>query len=540
MRVIVEPEPNLRACVVVPARNEEDLVGRCLQALADQRLISPEEYEVILVLDGCTDETESRAREAKIRNPRLRLHLLDGPAEGAGHARRVGMEAACARLLGMGRGKGLIASTDADTVVAPDWVSAQLGCVDHGARAIGGRIELGDDENLPTDIAGWRAERGKQRQADLLSESRKEGPRYLEHWQFSGASLALTAEVYEEIGGLEPHAALEDENLERILRQRSISIERPLSVTVTTSARLVGRARHGLARDLALATWFRTNTYKADDFDAKEIRARKKHSVGVVLVAQEDDRALLHTLEEILPYERSGLLDEVLVVCTDASISDLPPATHIRRAGDLAPDFGPVRGYGDVLWRAISAVKSEVLLFLEPGIGAASVPALIWPLLEREELALVKGFRSQLDGHPDIVARPLINLYRPELAGFVEPLSRNFAARRSLLETLPFPVGDGVSLSLLFDAAEQVGVDMLAQAKVGGDQPCNPFIYSSEAAYAIQAAAANRTQMQGDLVPGPLFLPTSDGLETRRVPLEERPSLANLSLPTCAGQTSGQ
>jgi hypothetical protein len=172
------------------------------------------------------------------------------------------------------------------------------------------------------------------------------------------------------------------------------------------------------------------------------------------------------------------------------------------------------------------------LLFLEPGMGAASVPALIWPLLEREELALVKGFRSQLDGHPDIVARPLINLYRPELAGFVEPLSRNFAARRSLLETLPFPVGDGVSLSLLFDAAEQVGVDMLAQAKVGGDQPCNPFIYSSEAAYAIQAAAANRTQMQGDLVPGPLFLPTSDGLETRRVPLEERPSLANLSLPT--------
>ena len=245
--MLAAPDPSLRACVIVPAQNEEDLVGQCIRALANQDSVSPAEYEVILILDGCTDETESRAREAAHKAPDLRLHFLDGPGEGAGHARRVGMEAACSRLLGLGRETGLIASTDADTVVDPDWLAAQFECLERGARAIGGRIELSNDAGLPNGVAGWRSERGNRRHMDLLSGSTPEGkrPGYLEHWQFSGASLSLTAEVYREIGGLEPRAALEDEHLERILYQRGIPIERPLSVRVTTSARLVGRGRTG-------------------------------------------------------------------------------------------------------------------------------------------------------------------------------------------------------------------------------------------------------------------------------------------------------
>ena len=74
-----------------------------------------------------------------------------------------------------------------------------------------------------------------------------------EHWQFSGASLALTAETYARVGGLEPRATLEDEGLEQILREQSIPIERLLSVRATTSSRLEGRASQGLAHDLAAA-----------------------------------------------------------------------------------------------------------------------------------------------------------------------------------------------------------------------------------------------------------------------------------------------
>ena len=127
------PHPALKASVVVPAPNEEALVGSCLEALAEQEGISPEEYEVLLVLDRCTDKTEARAREIAEAHPRLELHFLDGPGKGSGHARRMGMELASARLLSLGRPGGLIASTDADTVVAPDWLAAQLRAVSRGA-----------------------------------------------------------------------------------------------------------------------------------------------------------------------------------------------------------------------------------------------------------------------------------------------------------------------------------------------------------------------------------------------------------------------
>jgi glucosyl-3-phosphoglycerate synthase len=243
------PNPALRVCVVVPARNEEDLVGSCLRALAEQTGVPSEEYEALLVLDRCTDGTRARARQAAAPYPSFRIHYLDGPGKGSGRARRVGMEVACDRLHALGRPHALICSTDADTVVAPDWVSAQLAAAECGARAIGGRIELADDGTVPKALLEWHASRGKSRHNELLSEPAASGR--TEHWQFSGASMALTAAVYRGVGGIDPREALEDEQLERVLRAHGIPIERLLSVRVATSPRLVGRANLGLARDLS-------------------------------------------------------------------------------------------------------------------------------------------------------------------------------------------------------------------------------------------------------------------------------------------------
>lgn len=243
------PNPFLRTSVVVPARDEEDLVGSCLRALAAQTGIDPEEYEVLLVLDRCTDETEARAREVAAANPGLRLYSLEGPGAGSGLARRVGMEAACGRLSAVRGPRGLICSTDADTIVAHDWLATQLRAVAAGAEAIGGRIDLADDGTLPPDVLRWHAENSQMRHEKLLSDPGQAGE--AEHWQFSGASLALTAETYRRIGGLDPLESLEDEHLERVLREHGVPIERLLSVRATTSARLKGRASRGLSHDLA-------------------------------------------------------------------------------------------------------------------------------------------------------------------------------------------------------------------------------------------------------------------------------------------------
>jgi glucosyl-3-phosphoglycerate synthase len=243
------PSPALRASVVLPARNEEDLIRRSLLALAAQSGVPRDQYEILLVLDRCTDYTERHAREVLASNPDLRLRFLEGPGKGSGPARRLGMEAACERLLEVGRPDGLIASTDADTVVAPDWLSVQLEAVAAGARAIGGRIDLAGDDVLPTHVRDWHEDHSRARYRKLLSEPDLRGR--TEHWQFSGASLAVTAQTYREVGGLEPLIALEDEHLEGVLRRRGIPIERLLAVRVTTSPRLEGRAERGLSYDLS-------------------------------------------------------------------------------------------------------------------------------------------------------------------------------------------------------------------------------------------------------------------------------------------------
>jgi glucosyl-3-phosphoglycerate synthase len=535
------PHRALRASVVVPARNEEALVGSCVSALADQEGISSEEYEVLLVLDRCTDATEDRALKVAAQHPGLRLYLLEGPGQGAGHARRVGMDEACARLLSLERPGGLVASTDADTVVAPDWLSVQLEVAARGAKAIGGRIELRKDADLPQDISGWRVEQGRLRQRELpATPDLADGPTLTEHWQFSGASLALTAATYEEIGGLEPRAALEDEYLERALERSGIPIQRPLAVRVATSARLVGRATRGLARDLALSSWVRKNTYDADDFDPEDLLEKKhasRSSVSIVVPMGGKGRGTATLLSILAPLEEAGLVDETIVLCSETSNGSSAGAVTAVRDVDLMPGFGPVRGYGDVLWRGLSVVSGENVLFLDPSVPdpeGRRVLGLLGPLLSQGDLSFVKGFSAEpANGEgtalSELVARPLINLYRPELAGFIEPLSAEFAARRTLLTSLPFPAGYGAALSLLLDAADVGGVSALAQTRLGPRPAANISLPDlGEAAYAILVAATARAhgeEVLDERAPGPLFLPLPGRFESRRVAVEERPPL---------------
>ena len=237
--------------MVVPAHDEEERIGACLDALGAQTGLVPETWEVLLVLDRCTDRTRERAVEAAARHPQLTLHLLAGPGRGSGGARSTGMDAACARLLAVGRPGGLIASTDADTRVAHDWLARQLALARTGARAIGGRIELCpvEREGLAPSVLSGHAEHSRRRFERVLEQAAGHGG-VTDHWQFSGASLAVTAETYVEVGGLGDGTHSEDEHLERLLLERGVAIDRHLDVRVTTSPRLDGRASHGLARVL--------------------------------------------------------------------------------------------------------------------------------------------------------------------------------------------------------------------------------------------------------------------------------------------------
>jgi glucosyl-3-phosphoglycerate synthase len=180
------------------------------------------------------------------------------------------------------------------------------------------------------------------------------------------------------------------------------------------------------------------------------------------------DRARL--VDELVVMD-SGSTDQTRAVAAEAG------ATVVRRE-DVLPHLPPLPGKGEVLWRSLAATTGDVVVFVDSDLSDFSssfVTGLLGPLLTDPTVQFVKATydRPLQTGETvipagggrvtELVARPLINMYWPELAGFVQPLGGEYAARRSLLEQLPFPCGYGVELGLLVDTWRTVGLDAMAQ-----------------------------------------------------------------------------
>lgn len=272
------PEPPLlpgfsseqtRACVVIPVRNEENTLAATLDALLDQRdhngrLLDWMEYEVLVLLNNCTDQSDAAAQAWKRRHPGFLLQIVErilpGDLAHVGWARRLAMDTAWHRLHGAGTQTGMkgILSTDADTLVHPRWVAANLQALERGADAVGGAIHLQDEGFARLSSGVQRAYRRDRRYQllvakleDLLDpQAGDPWPRHLEHF---GASLACSPEAYARAGGLPPVKLLEDVAFVDALRRSGARLRHDPSVIVATSARLDGRAEIGLSHQLR--TW---------------------------------------------------------------------------------------------------------------------------------------------------------------------------------------------------------------------------------------------------------------------------------------------
>ena len=218
-------------------------------------------------------------------------------------------------------------------------------------------------------------------------------------------------------------------------------------------------------------------------------KAASGTSVAVVLPALDEERTISAIVaairDDLVIGGRAGgraLVDELVVV--DSGSSD-DTVRRAREAGarvlhreDVLPDIAPLPGKGEVLWRGVAATGGDVVVFIDSDLEDFTtdfVLGLLGPLLTEPSVDLVKATydRPLAQGETvlpagggrvtELVARPLINLFWPDLAGFIQPLSGEYAARRSLLERLAFPTGYGVELGLLVDALDAVGLDGLAQ-----------------------------------------------------------------------------
>jgi glucosyl-3-phosphoglycerate synthase len=265
--------------------------------------------------------------------------------------------------------------------------------------------------------------------------------------------------------------------------------------------------------------WAKARSFHHSLYPPERIAAERNLSVSVCLPARECAHTVGEIVDALAELRESGAIDEIVVV--DAASAD-GTAAVARRAGatvwqeaELMPAYGPVLGKGDAMWRALSVLGGELVCFLDAdteGFSAHFATGLLGPLVCEPGVSFVKGFYrrplaqggvEESDGGGRVnhlTARPALQVFYPELAGVRQPLAGEVAARRQLLEGLPFATGYGVEIAMLIDVWREHGLDAIAQVDLdvhrNRHQPLSALI---PMATTVLATLAIRLEREGRL-----------------------------------------
>jgi glucosyl-3-phosphoglycerate synthase len=234
--------------------------------------------------------------------------------------------------------------------------------------------------------------------------------------------------------------------------------------------------------------WFGESNYHHAEFaDLRRLASLKEAqqiTVSLVLPTLNEEETIgpivRRAIREMMG--RVPLLDEILVIdsaSTDRTreIAEAEGARVVEHPAVL-PRYGSFKGKGEALWKSIYETSGDIIVWADTDVRnwhPRFVYGTLGPLLAEPRLQYVKGYyqRPIVEGGvlkeggggrvTELVARPLVNLFYPELSGFIQPLSGEYAGRRSLLETIPFFTGYAVEIGHLIDIAERVGIEGLGQ-----------------------------------------------------------------------------
>jgi glucosyl-3-phosphoglycerate synthase len=307
--------------------------------------------------------------------------------------------------------------------------------------------------------------------------------------------------------------------------------------------------------------WFAAHTSSIDDWSLDQLRTRKaSQRIAVVLPALDEEATvgdIVATIRRDLASGPGDLVDDLVVV--DSGSSDATAAVAVASGarvvarGDSLPGFGARRGKGEAMWRGVAATDADLIVFVDADLQSFDsrfVVALLGPLLTDPATHFVKAAYDRPPTDPsvpsngggrvtELMARPLLSAFWPELGGVLQPLAGEYAARRNLLRSLPFRCGFGVDLGLLLDAYRVVGLDGLAQVDLHrrwhrhSDLPA-----LGRMAAEVMHTALNRLVAEGrmpaDLAPATVLRQPDrieGGVRTsyHEVDTEERPPLQSLS-----------
>lgn len=237
--------------------------------------------------------------------------------------------------------------------------------------------------------------------------------------------------------------------------------------------------------------WFEHRTHHWSDWDLSGLLAAKQRDsqrVSLVVPARNEAATVGDIVGRVRQslMETAALLDEIVVIDSDSSDDTFAVAedagAKVFRAADIRPDLGWMPGKGEAMWKSLFVTHGDILVFMDADLldwDTHFVPGLLGPLLTGTGAELVKGYyeRPFLDGDgiagfdggrvTELVARPLIAMLFPHLAGLVQPLAGEWAIRRDLFAQLTVPTGYAVELAALIDTAELHGTSAIAQVDLG-------------------------------------------------------------------------
>ncbi len=215
-------------------------------------------------------------------------------------------------------------------------------------------------------------------------------------------------------------------------------------------------------------------TLALGDVDPRGVaRSKGDASVAVVVPARDEAHTVGAVLDAVRPHQ--DLVDELIVV-DDHSLDDT--AIVARRHGARVVHHDGPAGKGRAMAAGLEATSSSLVVFLDADVLNTTwefLPRLLWPLLARPSIQLVKAFyeRPLLDMPTgggrvnDLAARPILSLLFPGLGEIRQPLAGETALRRSALSAISLEPAYGVEIALLIDVARRHGVDALAQVDLG-------------------------------------------------------------------------
>lgn len=282
-------------------------------------------------------------------------------------------------------------------------------------------------------------------------------------------------------------------------------------------------------------------------FPARRVAAERERSVSVLLPARNEAGTIGAILEDLLPLIDEGVVDQVAVLddsCDGTAEIARAVGAEVFQQSEIKPEYGPVQGKGDAMWRGLSVASGEVVCFLDAdseSFGPHYACGLVGLVACPGPVRFAKGyyrrpFRSGGMQAPsgggrvtELMARPLLERFFPELGVVRQPLAGEVAAERDVLERLPFPCGYSVDIALLIDAWRLVGLDNLGQVDLDVRQNRHrPLHELGPMAHAVLSAVTDRLECEGRLTP--------DGAST----LLQRPPLVTLgAYPGAAEHPTG-